>query len=778
MKPELLMPAGCRDSAISAINGGADAIYLGAKKFNARVSATNFDDDEIISIIDYALLRGVKVYITINTLYSTNEIPRVLEFVNKMYANGASAFIVQDIGIASLLKSNFSDINLHASTQMTIHSVEAAIYMKNFGFSRVILSRELSLEEIAEISKEVETEVFAHGAMCYSYSGQCYLSSIVGARSGNRGKCAQPCRLTYSLEKDNKPIKSGHLLSPKDMNTLEILEEITQTGVTAIKIEGRMKSPEYVYIVAKAYRERLDTGQTSNATLKDVLQIFNRGGSFSTGHYKTYNSAEMMSITTPKSTGVFCGVVNKYEKGKCTIRFNENMVPGDGIEIWVTKGKNVGCGINREINKNDTAQLLIEGAIEVGNHVYKSYDKKLNDEAKKGKAIDVRKTMVTGRVECLIGNSIKITLKTPLITTEYYGTSVIEEAKKAPMKKDDILKQLCKTGNSPFIINFNEVLIDENIFISKQSLNEARRGAITALENDMISAVKKPLKEPIHTASYHSPPLTQKLTVMLKNAKDLNEIKELNISRVYVDLNNENIKTLKKLKNYKPEIFLTLPGISRNKTENELKNIILGLEKDTFFHGYLVANYGQLNMLKSSKKKIALDHSFNIFNNEAKNIFDNHTTTLSMELTANQLKKISGENSEIIIHGRQRLMTTHHCPIGLYDAKNSCSKNLKTKPQKNHTYTISDRTQTKFPLITDCAHCTTYMLNSKTLDTSHRFDEIISTGIEFLRLMFNTEDVSTIKATTTLYCNLLKGEKIVVKKNINATNGHFFRGVD
>jgi len=285
--PELLSPAGDFASAKAAINAGADAVYLGGKSFSARSFAQNFTEEELDDIINYAALRNVKIYIAINTLYSNEEIPRVLEFATNMYKSGASAFILQDIGLASLLKDHLPEIELHASTQMTIHSANGVKYMEQLGFSRVILSRELSLPEIKKINKSVNigTEVFVHGAMCVSYSGQCLMSSLLGGRSGNRGKCAQPCRLPYTMQETK-----GYLLSPKDMMTLEILDEITESGVSALKIEGRMKSPEYVYTVTKAYRDKLDGHKPD---IEAVKQIFNRGGGFSTGYY--YGNIEIQA---------------------------------------------------------------------------------------------------------------------------------------------------------------------------------------------------------------------------------------------------------------------------------------------------------------------------------------------------------------------------------------------------------------------------------------------------------------------------------------------------
>ncbi|MCL2839197.1 MAG: U32 family peptidase [Defluviitaleaceae bacterium] len=783
--PELLVPAGDMESAKAAITAGADAIYLGGKNFSARSFATNFEDDEIEHLINYAALRGVKIYIAVNTLYSNDEIPKVLDFTCDMHKRGAAAFILQDMGLAHVLKNQLPEIELHASTQMTVHSVNGAQFMKKAGFSRVILSRELSIAEITHINKEanIKTEVFAHGALCLSYSGQCLLSSMVGARSGNRGKCAQPCRLTYDLLKNGKSIKSGHLLSPKDMMTLEILEEVISTGITALKIEGRMKSPEYVYTVTKAYRQQLDErkARIDKGTLNDVTQIFNRGGSFSTGYYKDYASIDMMSIETPKSTGVFCGTVTKYVNGKCTIRFVQDMIPGDGIEIWTSKGAHVGMGINREIKKNDTATLIIDGNISIGNDVFKSFDKRLTDEAKRGKTSDTKKLEIIGEVEAKIGQPVCLVLYSGQISAKSISGTVVEKGQKAPMGKDDVLAQLSKTGNAPFSIRFTRVDIDDGIFISKAVLNEVRRMAIEALEHEIITSIKRPMPSPINyfDSIQNAPVPTQKLTVQIKDIDKLNLVLAHEISRVYIDWSENNLEKFINLQrpSHAAEIFLALPPISRNDLEDSIKSWAEKLEAIDF-DGYLVATYGQLNILQSlpTKKKIILDHNIHIFNNYSKQAFANvDVVTLSQELNTNQLRHMNAHNSEIIVHGKQVLMATPNCPIGLYAAEKNgkyCSEKL-----SSNRYVILDRMSVQFPIMTDCENCIAYILNSKTLDTAHRFPEVKNTGIGYLRLIFRFENDETISNTIQSYTLLMAGEE-TLRKATESTYGHFFRGVD
>ena len=329
---ELLSPVGSMDSMVSAVNNGCNAIYLGGKNFNARQSANNFTNEEIKDIIDYCHLRGVKVNLTLNILYKENEIQQVLNFVSEIYSYGIDAIIVQDIGIFNLIKTNFENVALHASTQMTIHNIEGVKFLQNLGFKRVVLSRELTLPEIEHITQNtnIEIEAFVHGAICVSYSGRCLMSSLIGERSGNRGRCAQPCRMEYKLIKNDKVYADNYLLSPKDTSTLPIIDKLVKSGIHTFKIEGRMKSPEYVASVTYNYRKYIDKvnkdefSKIEKDDLKELTQIFNRGGSSITGYYESWSSKSMIS-PSPKSSGLKIGVVKDYNKKtkKCTIKLDD-----------------------------------------------------------------------------------------------------------------------------------------------------------------------------------------------------------------------------------------------------------------------------------------------------------------------------------------------------------------------------------------------------------------------------------------------------------------------
>jgi len=312
-KPELLSPAGDFECLKAAIQNGANAVYLGSNAFSARASATNFDSGELKEAIDYAHLRNAKINLTLNTLIKNDEFEDAFEVARKAYEYGVDAIIVQDLGLAKELIKSFPNLHIHASTQMTAHNLEQVKLLEKIGFRRVVLARELSIEEIRNICENtsVEIEVFIHGALCISYSGECLFSSMIGGRSGNRGKCAQSCRLPYRLLENDTEIDKGYLLSPRDLCSLENLKELIDAGVTCFKIEGRMKKPEYVAIVTSIYRKYIDNIveknekniKLDNEDLKNLSQVFNRGG-FSTGHQSSDPNLNLVFKEKPNNMGI------------------------------------------------------------------------------------------------------------------------------------------------------------------------------------------------------------------------------------------------------------------------------------------------------------------------------------------------------------------------------------------------------------------------------------------------------------------------------------------
>ena len=315
---ELLSPVGDFECLKAAVQNGANSVYFGADIFSARAFATNFDDEALEKVIEYAKIRGVKTNLTLNTLIKNNELESALNLAKKAYKFGIDAIIVQDLGLAMKLIKTFPDLPIHASTQMTVHNLNGALKLQDLGFKRIVLSRELSVNDIDFICKntDVEIETFIHGALCISYSGQCLFSSMIGGRSGNRGKCAGPCRLPFELLENDKKINSGYLLSTRDLCGLDYIPKLIESGVKCFKIEGRMKNPEYVATVTRIYRKYIDLAYSNEEYIidendrKELLQVFNRGMS-SSGHLSNSGNKDLVYKEKPNNMGLYLGKITK-----------------------------------------------------------------------------------------------------------------------------------------------------------------------------------------------------------------------------------------------------------------------------------------------------------------------------------------------------------------------------------------------------------------------------------------------------------------------------------
>ncbi len=486
---ELLAPAGNFDALKAAVNAGADAIYLAGENFGARAYAKNFSRENLIDAVKFAHLRGVKIHVTAITILSDDELENFADFIKFLKKIHVDAILVQDLGAAKIIQEIAPEIPLHASTQMTIHNLDGVKFLEKIGFSRVVLSRELSLNEIEKISKNssIETEIFIHGAICVCYSGQCLMSSIIGGRSGNRGKCAQPCRLPYKLVDKNGEnfLKNvgDYLLSPKDLNSLQILQKILQTGVNSLKIEGRMKRPEYVATVVKIYRDAID-GKISPNSQKNLAQIFNRD--FTTAYLEKNPGKFFISDKRPNNRGILIGRVTKIFENKITIKTSEKIFIGDQIEIWVKVGGRVTFTVENFHSDGDFCTFEIKNSrgIKINDRAFKIFDANLDAEAKKYFNGEYqRKIFVDAEI------SAKISQPLILKMTDIDGNSataqtnfIAEFAKNRPLTAEILQKQIGRLGNSVFTLRNFDVDLDENIMIPISELNEVRRIVTEKLE--------------------------------------------------------------------------------------------------------------------------------------------------------------------------------------------------------------------------------------------------------------------------------------------------------
>ena len=385
---ELLAPAGSMESLYAAVENGANAVYLGGKLFNARQNASNFGYEEIKEAIAYAHLNRVKVYVAINILIDDREMDKALDYIKFLYEEDIDAIIVQDLGLAKLVRELFPTLNIHASTQMTINNLEGVKFLEDLGFTRVVLARETPLEEIKRIRRasSIELEGFIHGALCVSYSGQCLMSSVIGGRSGNRGRCAQPCRMPYSIvDKEGELLDDWqelHLLSPKDLNTLDYIKELIEAGIKSLKIEGRMKRPEYVATIVETYRKAIDGNiRISEKNKDDVEQIFNRG--FTKGLALGDFGRDFITVDRPDNRGTKLGTVTNANRDSVFILLENKLKKEDGIEFVLLNGKYKGLKSPVDGKAGDTVEMKKIGNIRRNSPVYKSSSIELLEKAQR-----------------------------------------------------------------------------------------------------------------------------------------------------------------------------------------------------------------------------------------------------------------------------------------------------------------------------------------------------------------------------------------------------------
>ena len=505
-KPEVLSPVGSMASLYAAIEGGCDAVYLAGKLFGARAFADNFSNEELIFAINYSHKYGVKVYVTTNTLVYDSEIPAFIKYIEFLYTNNVDAIIIQDIGMFDLVHKTFPDLEIHISTQMHIHNQEGVELVKSLGASRVVLARETPIDLVKKIRSipDIELEIFVHGALCISYSGQCLMSSLIGGRSGNRGTCAQCCRQPYELFcNDIKISKDNYLLSTRDLCTIEHIGELIEAGVDSLKIEGRMKRPEYVYLVTKLYRKAVDsyieTGkvQVTEEEINDLKKIFNRN--YTKGFLFNTSNDKFMNTFRPNHMGVKVGNVLSVDKNRVRIRLLDDLNLNDGIRFVKNGFEDVGMNVQQmfqnnnkvtSAKKNEVITLLVKDDVQVNSKVLKTTDYNQLKELDRIIQEQNRKVNVDVSIKAHLGKPIEMVISDGFNTVSNTSEYVISEAIKNTASYDDIKKQIFRTGNTIYNINNFDLVYDDNIFIPIKSLNDLRRDTLDKLEELRVKPSK------------------------------------------------------------------------------------------------------------------------------------------------------------------------------------------------------------------------------------------------------------------------------------------------
>lgn len=805
-KIELLSPVGNMDCMRAAVQNGADAVYFGSG-FSARAFASNFDGNDLKCAIEYAKLRGVQTHLTLNTLIKNDEFENAFSVAQMAYNYGIDAIIVQDLGLANLLINSFPNIAIHASTQLTAHNLDGVLSLQDMGFRRVVLSRELTLEEIEYITKNsnVEIETFIHGALCISYSGQCLFSSMVGGRSGNRGKCAQPCRLPFSLidEKSSK-LDSGYLLSTRDLCGLDFIPNLINAGVTSLKIEGRMKSPEYVATVTKIYRKYIDLAYSNepyvveDSDRKLLALAFNRGG-FSNGHLSKDYNKNLVFKEKQNNCGLFLGTIEKYnaKKGLITFKCAENLHIGDSIATQNEQGSYKISELmlkNTNIKESKCGDVVtigrMKGNIKPGDKLYKISDSIItseirstfseNSENRKVKLICNSKFSLNKPIELNIKSNSNIDVYKDLninITSSKWP----EQAKNSGLSKENIIKQFSKTNNTPYEFCEFNIELEDNLFLPNSVLNELKREVLSKVKAFAISNISRNLgnKNLLSRINSYTETSTSTLKIaLLLNNLNLESYDNLpKIDKLYIPLKffiNQNYCDKIKYLSNKASLYIYLPTIMRNNYNklfaNNLENIITNFD----IHGFVVSNISGLYIIKKLTEKY--NKNFEFISNYTLNVYNSYsayelqkrgitTVTLSPELDKEGLISLcnSTSNSELIVYGNLPLMNMNYC---LFGTSNKCYSNCKHTCNSNNKYYLNDRMNVNFRIIPDNIDTVTIIYNSKI--TSIASDEF---NVSSLRIDILDESIDEINKiiNTVKYRKKLEGK--------NYTNGNLQRDI-
>lgn len=746
---ELLAPAGSLKTLKAVIHAGADAVYLGGSMFGARAYANNFNEEELLEAIRFGHIHGRKIILAVNTLLKEYELGQLYDYLHPYYEAGVDAVIVQDMGVMEFIKTHFPNLPIHTSTQMTITNVEGARLLKEQGVERVVTAREMSLEEIQRIHDEVgvELESFIHGALCYCYSGQCLFSSIIGGRSGNRGRCAQPCRLSYEVLQGEKSLTGHHaipILSLKDMCTLPFLYELADHGVYSFKIEGRMKTPEYAAGVVSIYRKYMDSyldGNRIPVEKKDIralLELGNRGG-FTNGYYYHHNDSDMLS-----------GESASHNKSEGVLQDN----------------------IRREYVDTELKEKI------------------------KGKLILNK--------EC----PAKIEVQYGKIKVSYQGDMVLV-AQNRPLTKEVVTEKITKTGNTPFVFENLEVTMDDDIFMPVNQLNQLRRGALEALEEALLKPYERTLPELVETSSAETDRQTTgnaikekqisgqslsqtsgqqsagsstEVRVLIEDAEQLPAVLKVDfVDTVYLDCmlyTRENLirklsEDIDRVHASGKKAFYVFPFIFRQQTSLFYEKIMPELKKLPL-DGIMVRSLDEIAFIKewgNENWQMVSDSNLYTYSNEAAEYFYRLgmiQDTIPVELNRKEILRRENSRSEMIIYSRLPLMITAQC----------IHKNTLGCMHQPKVLNLKDRYSVHFPVKNFCSECYNVIYNSLPVCLFKEDVTVKKIAPAAVRLSFTTETEEETEQILTIYGDIYKNGGILGQMPMECTNGHFKRGVE
>ena len=834
--PELLAPAGDWECAKAAVENGADAIYFGLDKFNARMRAHNFTEADLPRLMEFLHRRGVRGYVTFNTLIFENELADAGNYLRSIITAGVDAAIVQDVGIARLIRQLSPDFPIHASTQMTVTSAAGIEFARELGCNLVVLARECSIKEIERMQQTLndkrrmtngkETsadapfvirhssfplEVFVHGALCVAYSGQCLTSEALGGRSANRGECAQACRMPYELISDNKPVPLGdkkYLLSPQDLAGLEVLPELIRSGVASLKIEGRLKTPEYVANITRVYREAIDelaknseAAQTRNP--KPETRNYNLEMAFSRGLYTGWfggiNNQKLVHARFGKKRGVFLGEIESVLRDGVVLELAAPLKPGDGVVFDAGKPEEKEQGGRvyeiRKVHRSGTTknhgtrntehEAHVElrfghgdidfSRIHTGDKLWKTSDPELDrhlrqtfegDEPKFQQPIEMDVHGLAGRPLTLIardeqGHIARADSAMPLA-----------KAEKRPLDDKRLREQLGRLGGTPFKLGELKNILTGEVLLPISELNRLRREIVADLERQRAQPKRWTLLDsgtgvsPVRTGTHRRDAratTAPRLIVLVRHLVQLDAVLNAGVETIYCDFENpkkyrDAVAAAKhETRNTKHEIFVAPPRIFKTGEEWTLQQV-RSCEAD----GYLIRNYDHLNFFADDRR--VCDFSLNIANHLSADYFKNkfglERVTASYDLNFQQLEALfqgaPPEWFEVTIHQHMPMFHMEHCVFCAFLSSGTDYTNC-GRPCDKHDVKLRDRVGMEHPLKADVG-CRNTVFNALAQTGAEYVERMLSLGVGNFRIEFLNETPEQVTQTIAKYRQLLRGE--------------------
>lgn len=711
---ELLAPAGNKEAFIAAVSNGCDAIYLALEKFGARAYAKNFTLEELDELVEYAHLRNVKIYVTMNTIVFENELEEAYKQLDEIYKIGVDGVIIQDLALIDYVVKKCPNMEAHASTQMGLEDIEGVDFVDGIGIKRAVLGRETPIETIKEIKKlrKMPIEIFVHGALCVSYSGNCLMSGLIGYRSGNRGRCVGSCRKPYKLinTTENKVISNSYILSMKDLNTTAYIDELR--GIDSLKIEGRMKEPFYVSNIIRSYRGLLDNTTTLDVVNKNLSKTFNR--TFTKGYIFHEDKKNITNVERPNHNGYEIGYISRVQGRKYQITLTDTLNQGDQIRI-TSKNEEVNMPVIKLLdNKGDfinssstTCYIELMEKLELNDKVYKTKDVKFTQELDSTYPKEFNRLPISFFINGKIGSNLELTISYDNIYETVSSEYIIEESLKNPATYEKLFDQLNRINETPYFISSLEVNLNGNCFIPSKILNDLRRQSLEKLNSTRLE------KRQINDIEYKINPISfdkcvqPAISVFCNTAEQYEAAKNQDIDIIY----------------YKDNVY------RRNKvayTKND--------------NPVLVGGYGGVHYFKENKN-MTTDFSLNVVNSKTLNILYNNgvnRVTISHEINKQQIQDmisayIKDNNGypslEMIVYGRQDLMHTNYCPLKVNNLCGECKKNQ---------YILEDD-YGHFPILSH-DDCTTTILNGKILNLIDDINRIENINVFRLQFTLETKD--------------------------------------